>query len=76
MILSVRIVKKPQKVRRCANCDMLILEEQIKLYGMAHYKEKPHNIFLHPKCASNGSDQKVADSAKSQLQLEKRKGEL
>ena len=49
-ILSLRIVSSPRKVRYCENCGKRITGEQIRLYGMADYGDKPYNVFLHREC--------------------------
>ena len=50
MIISARVVKNPQWVRSCSHCEKDILGPQLKLYGYAHYGEKPYNIYQHLDC--------------------------
>ena len=50
MILSARRIKRPRKIRICSECERPIMAQQIRLYGMAHYYEKPQSIYFHPEC--------------------------
>lgn len=50
MIISAKVVKSPRWSRRCGKCDRDILGPQLKLYGYAHYGEKPYNLYLHLDC--------------------------
>lgn len=48
MIVGIRRIKKPRRVRRCGNCSMSIFGEQIRLYGSAFSGERPSHLYLHP----------------------------
>ena len=52
-ILSLRIISKPRKERYCEMCNKRITGEQIRLYGMADYGDKPYNVFLHRECVKS-----------------------
>lgn len=66
--LSLRVIKKPRKIRRCDTCFRYIDGETIRLYGMAFIGEKPYQVFLHRNCVSGSETIKLlqkADSAAS-----------
>ena len=48
--LSAKIVKRPRVIKFCNECGWPISTGMLKLYGFAHYNEKPYNLFYHPVC--------------------------
>ena len=58
MIISAKVIKQPRWSRCCTHCGRDIFGPQLKLYGMAHYGEKPHNLYLHLECAQD-PDKKI-----------------
>ena len=56
MILSLRIIKKPRKERRCDECGRYMTGEHIRLYGMADYGDKPGGSFFHRECINKWSE--------------------
>lgn len=56
MVLSARVVRDLQVVKYCQECGWPIFSQMLKLYGMAHLEEKPHNLFFHPDCAISTID--------------------
>jgi hypothetical protein len=52
-LLSVRIIKRPRKIRTCEVCFRDITGEQVRLYGMADVGDKPYMTFIHQTCAGN-----------------------
>lgn len=63
-VLSVNVVKRPQKERVCNSCGYkLTLDDlQVKMYGMADSSEKPYNIYMHLRCAERSEDTQVLDA--------------
>jgi hypothetical protein len=49
-IISMRIIKKPRKQRRCDECGKYLDGETIRLFGKAADDDKPYPLFLHRTC--------------------------
>ena len=64
-ILSLRIIRKPRKERRCDECHRWIQGETIRLYGMAFYGDKPYDVYVHRAClTSKDALEKLAKAEK------------
>ncbi|PKN92982.1 MAG: hypothetical protein CVU44_11160 [Chloroflexi bacterium HGW-Chloroflexi-6] len=68
--LSLRIIKKPRRFRRCDTCGKGINGETIRLYGMAEYGDKPYNVFLHRGCLSGKNELAMLDAIEHRLQAD------
>lgn len=50
--ISARVIKQPQKQRRCDDCTRPIHGWQVRLYGMAFRGDKPYLTYFHPECTN------------------------
>lgn len=66
--LSLRIIKKPRRNRRCDTCGKRLEGETIRLYGMAEYGDKPYSIFLHRGCLCGKNELAMLEAAEHRLQ--------
>ena len=59
MLLSVRLIRKPRRIRYCDECNKLIRGKTIRFYGASDTGDKPHALFMHPECVYVKSDDRV-----------------
>lgn len=67
MILSVRVIRKPKRVRQCYDCGRDIEGATIRYYGMPDVGDKPYCLYVHPGCVHPGharSDERIAAAVK------------
>ena len=58
MLISASIIKRPRRVRVCDLCEVMIVQNALRLYGSAETGDKPYVMWLHPEC-TDWQDPKV-----------------
>ena len=72
MILSVRVIRKPKRVRQCCECGRDIEGVTIRYYGMPDVGDKPYCLYVHPGCVHPGharSDERIAAAVNTAMNL-------
>ncbi len=68
-MISMRIVKRPQKTYHCAHCERVIVGEHLYLFGGEQYG-KPNGIRVCAICALSNSIEEVMDFAINKFSAE------
>lgn len=50
MLISIRVIKRPRRTRRCDECGRRLDGETIRLYGAAFAGDRPYMLHLHRRC--------------------------